>query len=67
MASRSTVSPSHEVYGSAPMKTNSHSASTVPEMLSNIVAVGSDLRFLPFGGGMGGTTVLVEGMTLAGD
>lgn len=42
-------------------------ASTVPEMLQNIVAVGSDLRFLPFGGGMGGTTVLVEGMTLAGD
>ena len=42
-------------------------ASTVPEMLRNIVAVGSDLRFLPFGGGMGGTTLLIEGMTLAGD
>ena len=42
-------------------------ASTVPEMLRNLVAVGSDLRFLPFGGGMGGATLLIEGMTLAGD
>jgi PmbA protein len=42
-------------------------AGTIPEMLTGIVAVGSDLRFLPFGGGMGGTTLLIEGMTLAGD
>lgn len=42
-------------------------ASTVPDMLQRIVAVGADLRFLPFGGGMGGTTVLIDGMTLAGD
>ena len=42
-------------------------AGTIPEMLANIVAVGSDLRFLPFGGGMGGVTLLIDGMTLAGD
>ena len=42
-------------------------ASTIPEMLQRLVAVGSDLRFLPFGGGMGGVTLLLEGMTLAGD
>ena len=42
-------------------------AGTIPQMLEGLVAVGSDLRFLPFGGGMGGTTLLIEGMTLAGD
>lgn len=42
-------------------------AGTIPQMLANIVAVGSDLRFLPFGGGMGGVTLLIDGMTLAGD
>lgn len=41
-------------------------AGTIPEMLANLVGVGSDLRFLPFGGGMGGMTLLVDGMTLAG-
>ena len=41
-------------------------ASTIPDMLRNLVAVGSDLRFLPFGGGMGGATLVVEGMTLGG-
>ena len=41
-------------------------AGTIPEILKGIVAVGSDLRFLPFGGGMGGATLLIEGMTLAG-
>lgn len=41
-------------------------AGTVPQMLRELVAVGSDLRFLPFGGGMGGTTLLIDGMTLAG-
>lgn len=41
-------------------------AGTIPGMLDGLVAVGSDLRFLPVGGGMGGATVLVEGMTLSG-
>lgn len=41
-------------------------AGTVPGMLAGIAAVGSDLRFLPFGGGMGGATVLVDGMTVSG-
>lgn len=41
-------------------------ASTIPDMLTALVAVGSDLRFLPFGGGIGGTTLLIEGMTLSG-
>jgi PmbA protein len=42
-------------------------AGTIPGMLSGLVAVGSDLRFLPSGGGMGGATLLIEGMTLAGE
>ena len=41
-------------------------AGTLPQMLSSIVAVADDLRFLPFGGGMGGLTIMIEGMTLAG-
>lgn len=41
-------------------------AGTIPEILSGLIAVGSDLRFLPFGGGMGGVSLLIEGMTLAG-
>lgn len=41
-------------------------AGTIPGMLAGIAAVGSDLRFLPMGGGMGGATLLVEGMTLSG-
>ncbi|MBA2529160.1 MAG: TldD/PmbA family protein [Euzebyales bacterium] len=41
-------------------------AGTVPQMLRGVVAVGADLRFLPFGAGMGGATLLIEGMTLAG-
>lgn len=41
-------------------------AGTIPQMLAGIVAVGADLRFLPMGGGMGGATLLVEGMTLSG-
>lgn len=41
-------------------------AGTIPEMLAQIVAVGDDLRFLPFGGAMGGLTLVVDGMTLAG-
>lgn len=42
-------------------------ASSIPDILSGIAAVGADLRFLPFGGGMGGLTLVVEGMTLAGE
>ncbi len=41
-------------------------AGTIPTILEGITAVGADLRFLPFGGGMGGLTLVVEGMTLAG-
>ncbi|MGH3664683.1 MAG: metallopeptidase TldD-related protein, partial [Egibacteraceae bacterium] len=41
-------------------------AGTIPEMLAGVVAVGADLRFLPFGGGMGGVTLLLDSMTLAG-
>ncbi|MGH8885065.1 MAG: TldD/PmbA family protein [Egibacteraceae bacterium] len=42
-------------------------AGTFPGMLSGLVAVGSDLRFIPFGWGLGGVTLLIEGMTLAGE
>ena len=41
-------------------------AGTLPAMLLGVAAVGSDLRWLPFGGGLGGLTIVVEGMTLAG-
>jgi PmbA protein len=41
-------------------------ASTIPEILAGIREVGSDLRFLPIGGGAGGMTLLVDGMTLSG-
>jgi len=41
-------------------------AGSLPDMLDNIAAVANDLRFLPFGGGMGGLTLLIDGMTLAG-
>ena len=41
-------------------------AGTLPTMLTGISAIGADLRFLPFGGGMGGLTVVVDGMTLGG-
>jgi PmbA protein len=41
-------------------------AGSIPQMLERLTAVGSDLRFLPFGGAMGGTTLVVDGMTLAG-
>jgi PmbA protein len=41
-------------------------AGTILELLSKLRAVGDDLRFLPFGGGMGGATVLVDEMTLSG-
>ncbi|MDP8977825.1 MAG: TldD/PmbA family protein [Actinomycetota bacterium] len=41
-------------------------AGTIPQMLTDLRAVADDLRFLPFGGASGGTTVLVGAMTLAG-
>lgn len=41
-------------------------AGSIPQMLEGIVAIGNDLRFLPFGGGAGGVTLIIEGMTLAG-
>ncbi|HSK90978.1 MAG TPA: TldD/PmbA family protein [Euzebyales bacterium] len=41
-------------------------AGTIPQMLDRVVAVGDDLRFLPFGGAIGGVTLVVDGMTLAG-
>jgi PmbA protein len=41
-------------------------ATTIPHLLAEVVEIGSDLRFLPVGGGMGGTTVLVDGVMLAG-
>lgn len=39
-------------------------ASTIPELLKRIVAVGSDLRFV--GGGIGVPSLLIEEMTVAG-
>lgn len=41
-------------------------ASTLLDVLKGIAAVGSDLRFFPFGGGLGAPTVLVGEMTVAG-
>jgi PmbA protein len=41
-------------------------ASTIPDLLTGIAAVGSDLRFLPVGGATGGTTLLLDAMTLSG-
>lgn len=41
-------------------------AGTIPTMLAGLAAVGSDLRWLPFGGGVGASTLLLEGMTLGG-
>jgi PmbA protein len=41
-------------------------ASTILEILRSIDEVGSDLRFYPFGGALGGSTVLVTEMSVAG-
>lgn len=41
-------------------------SSTLHDMLKNIVAVGNDLRFVPFAGIVGSPTIRVEGMTVAG-
>jgi PmbA protein len=41
-------------------------ASTLPEVLQRVEAVGSDLRFFPGGGSLGAPTMLVGEMTVAG-
>jgi PmbA protein len=41
-------------------------ASTLPEVLRSIVAVGSDLRFFPGAGAIGTAPILVGEMTVAG-
>jgi len=41
-------------------------ASTLPEVLRGIEAVGSDVRFFPGGGAIGAPTLLVREMTVAG-
>jgi len=41
-------------------------ASTVLDILRDVVAVGNDLRFLPFGGSIGTPTILIGEMTVAG-
>jgi PmbA protein len=41
-------------------------ASTILDILRGIVAVGSDIRFLPFGGAIGTPTILIGEMTVAG-
>ncbi len=41
-------------------------ASTILDVLRSVVAVGSDLRFYPFGGALGGSTLLVAEMSLSG-
>jgi PmbA protein len=41
-------------------------AGTIPDILAGLVAVGSDLRFLPLGGGPGGQTGLIVGMMVSG-
>jgi len=40
--------------------------STLGEILNHVVAVGNDLRFVPFGGIAGAPTIRVEGMVIAG-
>ncbi len=41
-------------------------AAPMLDILARIVAVGDDLRWLPFGGSYGGATFLIEEMTVAG-
>lgn len=41
-------------------------SSTIVDILRDVRAVGSDLRFYPFGGSLGGATVLVAGMAVSG-
>lgn len=41
-------------------------AGTIPEILAGIATVGADLRFLPFGGGVGALTLLIDELALSG-
>ncbi|MDX1995406.1 MAG: TldD/PmbA family protein [bacterium] len=41
-------------------------ATTLPDLLRNVTAVGSDLRFVPFFGAIGSPTVRVDNMTIGG-
>ncbi len=41
-------------------------ASTLPEILKSVTAVGSDLRFFPGGGALGSPTLLIGEMTVGG-
>jgi PmbA protein len=41
-------------------------ATTLPDLLRNVVAVGSDLRVVPFFGAIGAPTIRVEGVTIGG-
>jgi PmbA protein len=41
-------------------------ATTLPELLKSVVSVGSDLRWVPFGGLVGAPTIRVENVTVAG-
>jgi PmbA protein len=41
-------------------------ATTLHDLLKQIVAVGSDLRFVPFGGVIGAPTIRVDGVTIGG-
>jgi PmbA protein len=41
-------------------------ASTIPDILRGVDAVGRDVRFYPFGGSLGGSTVLISEMSIAG-
>jgi PmbA protein len=41
-------------------------AAPMLEMLTNVEAVATDLRWLPFGGSFGGATTLISEMTIAG-
>jgi PmbA protein len=41
-------------------------ATTLPDLLRNVVAVGSDLRVVPFAGAIGAPTIRVEGVTIGG-
>lgn len=42
-------------------------SSTIVDVLRNITAVGSDLRFFPFGGSPGGATLVIDEMSVSGD
>ncbi|MDP9234713.1 MAG: metallopeptidase TldD-related protein, partial [Actinomycetota bacterium] len=42
-------------------------AAPMLDILKGVVAVGDDLRWLPFGGSFGGATTLISEMTVAGE